>query len=106
MAPPYKIRITVVDKEFRKEWVEAYGDPVDGWKPCDVHEVGQEFLTMGGDMPEGFCPWAWCDIHKYVLVLARGGNMLGLIPGVFHSCCTDAQRPVFFRLERVDDIPK
>jgi uncharacterized repeat protein (TIGR04076 family) len=52
-------------------------------------------------MPTGFCSWAWADIQKYVMVLARGGNFLGVKPGTFVTCCTDGFRPVFFGLERM-----
>nr|MDJ0754199.1 TIGR04076 family protein [Ardenticatenaceae bacterium] len=50
----------------------------------------------------GFSDWAWADIQKYVMVLARGGNMLGTRPGTFVTNCTDGFRPVFFLLERLD----
>ena len=52
-------------------------------------------------MPEGFCCWAWCDIQKYVLTLARGGNFRGAKPGAFITCCTDGFRPVLFKVERM-----
>jgi len=48
------------------------------------------------------CSWAWCDIHKYVVTLARGGNFLGVKPGIFVTCCTDGFRPVFFKLKRIE----
>jgi uncharacterized repeat protein (TIGR04076 family) len=53
-------------------------------------------------MPEGFCSWAWADVQKYVLTLARGGNFLGVKPGRFITCCTDGFRPVVFQLERIE----
>ena len=37
-----------------------------------------------------------------IMVLARGGNMNGVKPGVFVTCCTDGFRPVFFKLERIE----
>ncbi len=37
------------------------------------------------------------------MVLARGGNMLGVQPGKYVSCCTDGFRPVFFLLERIEE---
>ena len=45
----------------------------------------------------------WADIQKYVMVLARGGNMLGTKPGIFVTNCTDGFRPVFFLLERIEE---
>ena len=53
-------------------------------------------------MPEGFSDWAWTDIHKYVAILARGGNMIGVKPGMFVTNCTDGFRPVFYKLERIE----
>ncbi len=52
-------------------------------------------------MPDGFCSWAWTDIQKYVLTLARGGNMIGSKPGMTVACCSDGYRPVVFLLRRV-----
>ena len=31
--------------------------------------------------------------------------MLGVKPGVFITNCTDGFRPVFFKLERIEDAP-
>ena len=67
-----------------------------------ISPIGQEFFS-DGHMPDGFSDWAWTDIQKYVVVLARGGNMVGVKPGVFVTCCTDGFRPVFFKLERVEE---
>jgi uncharacterized repeat protein (TIGR04076 family) len=94
-----KIRITVLKRSVQAEYLEAYADDV--WEPCERLGDGQEFVAESGNMPEGFCSWAWADIQKYVLVLARGGNMLGTKPGLFVTCCTDGFRPVFFKLERI-----
>ncbi len=102
-AAPRKVRITVLKKTFNQDFVDAYTEGVD-WKPegcCHAFEVGQEFFT-DGPMPEGFNNWAWADIQKYVLVLARGGNMVGVKPGTFITSCSDGFRPVFYLLERID----
>ena len=74
------------------------------WQACTKFVDGQEFVVNASDLeaPEGFCSWAWADIHKYVLTLARGGNFLGSKPGTTVACCTDGYRPVVFRLERVE----
>ena len=101
---PYKVRITVVKKTFNTEFVEAYTDGC-SFKPegcCHAFAVGHEFICEG-HMPEGFPDWAWCDMQKYVMTLARGGNFLGCKPGVFVTCCTDGFRPVFYKLERIEE---
>ena len=99
------VRITVLKKTFNQDFVDAYtSDDVD-WQPqgcCHDFEVGHQFFTEG-HAPDGFPDWAWCDIQRYVMVLARGGNMLGVKPGKYVSCCTDGFRPVFFLLERIEE---
>ena len=100
---PKKVRITVLKKTFNQDFVDAYTEGFD-WKPkgcCHDFDVGQEFVT-DGHMPEGFSDWAWADIQKYVMVLARGGNMLGVKPGTYITSCSDGFRPVFYLLERID----
>ena len=99
-----KVRITVLRKTFNQDFVDAYTEGFE-WKPrgcCHDFAVGQEFFS-DGHMPDGFSDWAWTDIQKYVVVLARGGNMVGVKPGVFVTCCTDGFRPVYFKLERVEE---
>ena len=91
-------------KTFYQEFVDAYTEGTD-WKPegcCHSVPEGHSFIS-DGHMPEGFSDWAWADIQKYVMVLARGGNMLGTKPGTFVTNCTDGFRPVFFLLERIEE---
>jgi uncharacterized repeat protein (TIGR04076 family) len=72
------------------------------WQACDRLVEGQKFFS-DGDMPEGFCSWAWVDIQKYILTLARGGNFIGSKPGRTVVCCSDGYRPVVFKLERMEE---
>jgi len=78
---------------------------------CPRLSEGQEFLVSSTlDKPDGFCDWAWNDIHKFVTVLSRGGNYS---EDIFHgwmknsasmvACCTDGVRPVVFEIKRVAD---
>lgn len=101
---PQKVRITVLRTSFNADFVRDYAEDYEGqnWIPCQHLHQGQEFISDGW-MPEGFCNFAWPDIHKYVLVLARGGNMVGVKHGTYITCCTDGFRPVFFKLERIED---
>ena len=96
------VKITVLRRLFLEDAAQQYGAGT--WAPCSRLEDGQEFLVCGKSLaiPEGFCSWAWADIHKYVLTLARGGNFVGSKPGSTVVCCTDGYRPVIFALERVD----
>ena len=105
MARKSEVRITVLKKLSSRE---IFGDnPPLGRnvKACPVYEVGQEFIVgEDGDMPEGFCHWAWNDLYKIVTALRHGvkwepeAEEKGA-PTV--HCCTDGLRPVIFKLERV-----
>lgn len=93
------IEITILKRTQNADLLAQYADSI--WEPCERLNEGQQFVSRGANVPEGFCSWAWADIQKYVLTLARGGNFLGVRPGVFITCCTDGFRPVFFKLERI-----
>jgi len=92
------VHITVLKRTLQRDLLEQHADHV--WEPCDRLREGQAFVSRGANMPEGFCSWAWVDIQKYVLTLARGGNLLGVPAGTCVACCSDGFRPVIFRLER------
>ncbi len=94
-----QVRITVLKRLLHKDMLEKYADS--HWEPCDRFHEGEEFVSEHLIMPQGFCSWAWSDIEKCVMTLARGGNFLGVKPGTFVTCCTDGFRPVIFGLERV-----
>ncbi len=96
-----QVKITVLKRSHNQEYLEKYAESV--WDPCERLQEGQEFVASGGNMPTGFCSWAWADIQKYVMVLARGGNFIGVKPGTFVTCCTDGFRPVFFLVERIEE---
>ena len=95
-----RIRITIVKRLLHKDLLSECADSV--WERCERLQVGQEFVSEGVNMPEGFCSWAWADIQKYVITLARGGNFRGVRPGCFVTSCTDGFRPVLFKLERIE----
>ncbi len=94
------VRITVMKRLLLQDMVE--GNTTHPWKACDKLVEGQEFVS-DTNMPEGFCSWAWVDIQKYVITLARGGNFLGSKPGRTVVCCSDGYRPVVFKLERIEE---
>ena len=93
------VRITVLRKLHHRDLLAEYAESI--WIPCERLEQGQQFVSQGVNMPQGFCSWAWADIQKYVMTLARGGDMRGTQNGNFVTCCTDGFRPVLFRLERL-----
>jgi len=69
---------------------------------CSHFKQGQEFIVENcGDMPQGFCSWAWRDIFKDLSVLMYGGDFPWFKKGEIITCCTDGVRPVSFLLKRV-----
>ncbi len=96
-----KVKITVLKRTIFQDVVDEFLPS--GTSPCDLFEDGQEFiLDSVTDPPEGFCAWAYADIHKYIVLTRYGGNF-GLEPeGTSIACCTDGLRPVLFKIERVE----
>ena len=102
-----KCKITVLKKEYNADIVSEYSNFGLVHGPCSLLEEGQTF-ECGLDMPEGFCSWAWDDIHKMVLAAMSGANFNTLVKdcskddnGII-TCCTDGYRPVVFYIEAVD----
>ena len=102
MAIRAEVRITVLKRLYHKDLAELYTGPP-AYGPCDMMPEGRQFIVpLSSQMPEGFCSFAWGEMHKYVLTLARGGDLAGAKPGVFVASCSDGFRPVIFLLERID----
>jgi uncharacterized repeat protein (TIGR04076 family) len=105
MAKKSKVKITVLRKLNSTEIFG--GDPPLGRSvnACPVFEVEQEFIVgKDGEMPKGFCHWAWNDLYKVVTALRFGVNWepeTGEKGAPTVHCCTDGLRPVIFKLERV-----
>lgn len=102
-----KCKITVLKKNLHEELARKYCQ--NEVTLCPAFEEGQEFIT-GFERPEGFCDWAWNDIYKFVAVLLSGGNFSkDIFEGwmkddkTMIAICTDAIRPVIFKIERIDD---
>ena len=105
MADISKVKITVLKKLSTKQIFgdnPPLGQPIE--EACDEFKVGQEFIVdEDGEMPEGFCPWAWNDIFSAVTTLRFGGNFDWMKEqGTQISCCTDGFRPVIFELRRIE----
>jgi len=94
------VKITVLKRLHHADLLAEHAESA--WEPCERLQQGQEFVSERVNMPAGFCSWAWSDIQKYVMTLARGGNFVGVKPGRFITCCTDGFRPVVFKLERIE----
>lgn len=86
---------------------EVFGDdyPIekqDWMGPCYMHNVGQEFIVLLGEKPDGFCSGAWVAIYPHVRLLMMGGNMPGAEKGLALGSCNDGLRPVVFKIERIE----
>ena len=106
----YKCKIIVLKRMANPDLIDEYMGEEHKAKdvaPCPHFEDGQEFIVESpGAIPEGFCAWAWADIHKEVLAITSGGNISPWIkhPGVAITCCTDGFRPVVFKVERMESV--
>ena len=103
-----KARITVLQCMANEALAEEYRKPEINARypvPCTVFKEGDEFLLTGWDTPpEGFCAWAWADIHKEIMLVMSGGNHIGMKQeGLAIACCTDAFKPVVFKIEAAGD---
>ena len=66
---------------------------------------GQEYISIDGKKPENFCEFAWIDIYKYIFTLLFKGNFDIWMKDseTVIACCTDGIRPVFYKIERIED---
>lgn len=99
----HKVRITAVRRTEYKDLMEKYENPIE--HACDV-EIGQEWVSIDGQKPEGLCSAAWESMRPFVEALARGeGNFYdGWMQNPFSAMisCNDGFRPVSFYVEVVE----
>jgi uncharacterized repeat protein (TIGR04076 family) len=101
-----KCKITVLKRSLHEDLAKEYCKSSAGLCPC--FKEGDTFIA-GFEQPQNFCGWAWNDIYRFVSVLMSGGNYS---KGVFEdwmkkenemiACCTDAIRPVIFKIELIE----
>ena len=95
-----KVRITAVRRTEYKDLMEKYENPIE--HACDV-AIGQEWVSVGGQKPEGMCGAAWESMRPFVEALARGeGNFYdGWMRNPMSAMisCNDGFRPVSFYIE-------
>ena len=98
-----EFRITVLRKMFNPDLVQEYC--AQQATSCPVFEESQEFYFRNLERPEGFCAWAWDDIHKIVFALHSNGDFGSWIKDKHSNvaCCTDGLRPVVFRIEKTSE---
>lgn len=98
-----KVKITAVRQTVYPDLMEAYENPIE--HACDV-AVGQSWVSIGGQRPEGMCPSAWESMRSFVDGLAHGeGNFFdGWMRNPMSAMisCNDGFRPVSFYLEVIE----
>jgi len=100
------IHIKVLKMLVQKEFQPYIRTPLE---KCPCFTEGQTFETTY-EKPEGFCDWAWKDLHAYVAAFLTGGQFTdGIFEGwmkdkdTMIACCTDGIRPVIFEI-KVQDV--
>ena len=100
-----KCKITVVKRTINQDLIDAYlSKSREGFGQCPVYEDGQEIIIENFPLkPDGFCDWAWADIHRDVVTVMFGGSYPWIeAPRTAITCCTDGFRPVIFKVEMVE----
>jgi uncharacterized repeat protein (TIGR04076 family) len=101
-----KCKITVVKRMLNQELIDQHvSDKRKNFEQCPVYEDGQEIIIENFPLkPEGFCDWAWADIHRDVVTVMFGGSYPWMRePRTAITCCTDGLRPVIFKVEMIED---
>ena len=99
------IKITALRRACYPDLMEQYENPIE--HACDVC-LGQVFIAVNGEKPEGLCDSAWESMRPFVEELARGGGNFydGWMKNP-HSAmisCNDGFRPVSFYMETVEEV--
>ena len=101
-----KVLITAMAKARYDELSARYENPIE--HTCDV-AIGQQWVSVDGQRPEGMCESAWGSMEPFVAELARGGGNFfdGWMrnPNSAMISCNDGFRPVSFYIETIEDTP-
>ncbi len=98
------VKITVLERTINEKLIEEYGNPK--LSLCPYNKVGQEYISVEGAKPDGFCEEAWTAFGKYAFALVHGSD--GFWPTwiekrhISINSCNDGLRPVIFKLEVID----
>ncbi|MDO4950134.1 MAG: TIGR04076 family protein [Bacteroidales bacterium] len=98
-----KVRITAMRKAKYDDLMAKYENPME--HTCNVG-VGQSWVSIDGQCPDGLCPEAWKIMRDFVETLAKGGG--DFFDGWMrnpHSAmisCNDGFRPVSFYIETME----
>ena len=98
-----RVRITAMRQTVHHDLMARFENPID--HACDV-QIGQQWVSVNGQMPEGMCPSAWYSMREFVEALARGeGNFYdGWMKNPYSAMisCNDGFRPVSFYIELME----
>ena len=98
-----KCRITVMKVARYDDLIEKYENPIE--HACEV-TIGDTWVSVDGQKPEGFCNAAWSCIESFVKTLAEGGGNFydGWMKDPYTAMlsCNDGFRPVSYYLEVIE----
>ena len=98
-----KVRITAMRRSIYPDLMEKFENPIE--HACEV-QIGQEWISVNAERPEGFCGAAWEGLRPFVEKLARGeGNFYdGWMKNPMSAMlsCNDGFRPVSYYVEVVE----
>ena len=98
------VKITAIRKTEYKDLQELYENPIGN--ACDI-SIGQVFISIDGEKPNGLCDSAWESMERFVKELSNGGGNFfdGWMknPKSAMISCNDGFRPVSFLLEIIEN---
>lgn len=98
------VKITVMRKGCYEDLMERFENPIE--HACDV-SIGQVWISIQGQRPEGLCRSAWESMEPFVKALAAGGGNFydGWMRDPYSAMisCNDGFRPVSFYIEVVEE---
>ncbi len=104
LAVKNKVRITAIRRTDYPDLMRKYENPIE--HACTVVE-GQQWISVDGQCPEGFCPSAWDVLRPFVESLAcgEGDFFQGWMQDPMSAMlsCNDGFRPVSFYIEAVKE---
>ena len=99
-----KVKITVMKMARYDDLIAVYENPIE--HACEL-QLGQIFVSINAEKPQGLCDSAWESMALFVQELANGGgNFFDGWMKNKHSAmisCNDGFRPVSFLLETIED---
>lgn len=96
-------KITVMKMARYDDLIQKYENPIE--HTCDL-QMGQVFISEGGQKPQGLCDSAWESMQTFVKELAEGGGNFydGWMKNEKSAMisCNDGFRPVSFYIEVIE----